>query len=85
MKNLLATWKCRELSIKGKITVIYTLAIFPLLYPANVIHVPPQVITEEKGLTTDFFWDGKPAKIAYNVMTQSIKMVGWTWWILRAK
>ena len=76
MKNLLATWKCRKLSIKGKITVINTLVISPLLYLANVIHVPPQVITEVKGLITDFLWDGKPAKIAYNVMIQSIKNGG---------
>ena len=54
MKNLLATWKCRKLFIKGKITVINTLAISPLLYLANVIHVPSQVITEVKGLITDF-------------------------------
>ena len=45
-KNLLSTWKCRSLSIKGKITVINTLVISPLLYLANVIYVPPQVITE---------------------------------------
>ena len=85
MKNLLAAWKCRKVSIKGKITVINTLAISPLLYLTSVIHVPPQVITEVKGLITDCLWDGKPAKIAYNVMIQSIKMVGWTWWILRVK
>ena len=71
LKNLLATWKCRKLSIKGKITVINTLAIPPLLYLANVIHVPPQVISEVKEIITNFLWDGKPPKIAY-------KMVGWT-------
>ena len=59
-----------------KITVINTLAISPLLYLANVIHVPSQVITKVKGLITDFLWDGKPAKIAYNLMIQSIKN-GW--------
>ena len=76
MRNLLATWKCRRLSITGKIKVINTLAISPLFYLTNVIHVPSQVITEVKGLITDFLWDGKPAKIAYNVMIQSIKN-GW--------
>ena len=64
MKNLLSTWKCRNLSIKGKITVISTLAISPLLYLANVIYVPPQVITEVKDIIVDFRWDGKPPKIA---------------------
>ena len=32
LKNLLATWKSRKLSIKGKLTVINTLAIPPLLH-----------------------------------------------------
>ena len=56
--------------------MVNTLAISPLLYLANVIHVTSQVITEIKGLITDFLWDGKPAKIAYNVMIQSIKNGG---------
>ena len=76
MKNLLSTWKCRSLSIKGKITVINTLAISPLLYLANVIYVPPQVIAEVKDIIVDFLWDGKPPKIAYNVLIQSIKKGG---------
>ena len=78
LKNLLATWKSRKLSIKGKSSVINTLAIPPLLHYTNVIHVPPQVISEVKEIITNFLWDGKPPKIAYNVMIQGIKMVGWT-------
>ena len=73
MKNILAMWKCRNLSLKGKVTVINTLAISPLLYLANTIHVPPQVITEVKQIVVDFIWDGKPSKIAYNVLVQSIE------------
>ena len=46
MKNLLSSWKCRRLSLKGKVTVINILAISPLLYLASVIHVPAQVIQE---------------------------------------
>ena len=76
MKNLLATWKCRKLSIKGKVTIINTLAVSPLIYLANVIYVPPQVITEIKEIIVDFLWDGKPPKIAYNVLIQNIKKGG---------
>ena len=60
MKNLLATWKYRKLSIKGIVTIIDTLAVSPSIYLANVIYVPPQVITEIKEIIVDFLWDGKP-------------------------
>ena len=76
MKNLLATWKCHKLSIKGKVTIINTLAVSPLIYLANVVHVPPQVITEIKEIIVDFLWGGKPTKIAYNVLIQNIKKGG---------
>ena len=76
MKNLLATWKCRKLSIKGKVTIINTLAVSPLIYLANVIYVPPQGITEIKEIIVDFLWDCKPPKIAYNVLIQNIKKGG---------
>ena len=52
------------------------MAIPPLVYLANVIHVPPQVISEVKEIITNFLWDGKPPKIAYNVMIQGIKSGG---------
>ena len=64
---------------KRKITLINTLAISSLLYLANVIYFPPQVITEVKDMIVDFLWDGKPPKIAYNVLTQSIKKGGVKW------
>lgn len=76
MKNLLSGWKCRKLSLKGKVTVINTLAISPLIYLASVIHVPDQVIHEVKQIIVDFVWDSKPPKVAYNVMIQSIENGG---------
>ena len=50
MKNLSSSWKCEGLSLKGKVTVINTLAVSPLLYLASVIHVPAQVVQEVKKL-----------------------------------
>ena len=76
MKNLLSSWKCRYLSLKGKVTVINSLAISPLLYLASVIHVPCRVIQEVKQIVIDFIWNGKPPKIAYNVMIQNIENGG---------
>ena len=76
VKNLLSSWKCRYLSLKWKMTVINSLAISSLLYLVSVIHVPCWVIQEVKHITTDFIWNGKPPKIAYNVKIQNIKNGG---------
>ena len=76
MKNLLSSWKCRYLSLKGKVTVVISLAISPLFYLASVIYVPCRVIQEAKQIVTDFIWKGKPPKIAYNVMLQNIENGG---------
>ena len=77
MKNLLATWKCRIILIKGKVTIIKSLAVSPLIYLANVIHVPPQVITAIKEIIVEFIsCDGRPPRIAYNVPIQNIKKAG---------
>ena len=46
LRNLLNSWKRRNLSLKGKVTVVNTLALSSLLYLANVIHVPENVIKE---------------------------------------
>ena len=76
MKNVLWSWKCRRLSLKGKVTVINILAISPLLHLASVIHVPAQVIQEVKKIVVDFIWDSKPPKITDDVMIQSIENGG---------
>ena len=76
MQQLLRNWKCRYLSLKGKITIVNSLALSPLLYLASVIHVPENVIKEVKSIILDFLWDGKTPKIAYNVLIQNIEQGG---------
>jgi hypothetical protein len=73
LENTLNSWKSRHLSLKGKVTVINTLALPPLIYLASVIHVPKQVTQEVKDIVVHFLWDGKPSKIAYDVIIQQIK------------
>ncbi len=72
LRNILNTWKGRKLSLKGKITVINNLALPPLMYVASVIHTPDIVFKEVKAIIPDFIWDGKPSRIAYDVLIQSI-------------
>ncbi len=66
MKNLLNSWKCRNLSLKGKITIVNILALSFLLYLWSVIHVPSMV----KQIVVDFKLEGKTSKIAYDTLIQ---------------
>ena len=76
MKTLIDTWKSRYLSLKGKVTVLNMLALAPLIYVASAIHVPAIVVKEFKSIVLDFIWDGKKAKIPYNVLIQGIQPGG---------
>ena len=77
LRNLLNLWKVRQLSLKGKVVVINTLALSPIMYLASVIHVPEIVMKEVKGLVTDFLWDNKTPKITYDVLIQQIQDAWW--------
>ena len=76
MQNLLRVWKMRNLSLKGKITIINSLALAPLIYLSSVIDTPSRVYKEVRHLVVDFLWNGKPPKIAYKVLTQDISKGG---------
>ena len=76
IEDLLKSWKSRYLSIKGKVTVINSLALPKILYLASVIHTPNNVIKELQSLVLDFLWDGKPPKIAYKTLIHPIERGG---------
>ena len=59
IKNLLNMWKCRNLSIKGKITVLRSQVLPIILYPASVLNTPESVITDIDKLFFDFIWPHK--------------------------
>ena len=61
LKDTLNNWRKRHLSIKGKIQVINTLALSPLLYLCSMITVPRRVYQED--IIQKFIWDNKPNKI----------------------
>ena len=76
LRNILQIWKQRDLSLKGKITVLNNLALSPLVYISSVISTPQQVITEVHNLMRDFLWGGKKPKIAFDTLTQEINKGG---------
>ena len=76
MKSLLNIWGQRNLSIKGKITVINSLVIPQILYVASVIPLPAQVIYDIEQMLASFIWCGKRPKIKYNNLIAKIENGG---------
>ena len=71
MKSLFNIWKQRRLSLKGKITIINSLAASLLVYPCTCLETPAKVLTQVNKLFLDFLWDNGSSKIAkYTVIRQ---------------
>jgi exonuclease III len=61
--NLLKIWLQRDLSLKGKVTVLKTLAMSQLIFPLSMLSAPKWVIDEADSLFLQFLWDTKPRKV----------------------
>lgn len=59
LKTLLNMWKQRKLTLKGKVTVINSLALSQIQYAMSVLYVPPNVISEVNQLIFAFLWPKK--------------------------
>lgn len=72
IRNICTSWSNRSISIKGKVTLITSLMISLLQYQCTAVSTPPKVYSEFKNIVTDFTWNGKRSKVAYNVLIQEI-------------
>ncbi len=76
LKSTLNIWKQRNLSIKGKITILNTLALAPLTYVSSVIETPIKAIQDINIDIQDFMWDGSTLKCSQRTLIQSINNGG---------
>lgn len=72
LKCMLNIWRQRDLSLKGKVTILKTLAISKLVYLSSLLFVPDWFITRVNKLFLDFMWDGKPSKVKLDTITGDI-------------
>jgi len=72
IEGLTHIWAQRNLTIKGKITVINSLLIPKLIYPCTVLCTPEEVLVEVTEILDKFLWNWKRAKIKKAVMVQNI-------------
>ena len=70
VENILASWKGRSLSCRGRALVINALALSRVWYVASLVHMPPWVLSELCKLVFDFFWKGKRDLVSRSVVVQ---------------
>lgn len=76
MKTIVSSWINRDLSLKGKVTVINTLIVSLLGFLTTNIFTPPRVVSEVKALVVNYLWSYKKSKVAYTTMIQKVKRGG---------
>jgi len=69
-------WSQRQLSLKGKITVLKSVIIPNLLYTCTNTFVPDQYIKQINELLFNFLWSNKPAKIKQETIIAGIEQGG---------
>ena len=71
-KNLLHMWSMRDLSLKGKITILNSLALPQLLYTSSGLFVPNSFIENVDKEIVKFVWNNKPPKVKTSKMIGNI-------------
>jgi len=72
LEKLLNTWKQRDLTLFGKITIIKTLALPSMIYCASIICVPQSVVKQIEKLLYKFIWKSKD-RIKRNKLINNIE------------
>ena len=60
LSTILNIWRPRNLSLKGKITIIKTLAIQQIQFLFNMIYIPDNVVKKIEEFVYNFLWNSKP-------------------------
>ena len=76
MDELINIWKCRGLSLKGKITIIKTLILPQIQFLFSMIYVPYNVQRQIDDKLFKYLWDDKPPKIKRSTIIASIENGG---------
>ena len=74
--NILNMWTSRGLSLKGRITILKSLALPILLYPMSVLPIPTTVVEVIDNIMLDFIWNKRKPKIKREVIIQNIENGG---------
>lgn len=72
-KHTCNTWVNRNLSLKGKITVINSFMLSLLQYPCSMMFIPVRVIFDFKKIIVSFISNSRKNKVVYGLLIQDIE------------
>ena len=73
MNNLINIWKSRNLSLKGKITIIRSLILPQIQFLFPMVFVPDSLLKDIDNLLFNYLWGNKPAKIKRSTIIAPIE------------
>ena len=72
LETIINMWKTRNLTIRGKIIILQSLALSQVYYAASVLHVPDDIVTKINDLIFKFIWN-KKEHVKRKVIIQDLK------------
>jgi len=76
IKNILKLWRQRDLSLRGKIIILKSLAMAQLIYPLSILEAPRWALEEANSLFYSFLWGNKPDKVKRNTIIREMDQGG---------
>ena len=76
MNTIINIWKSRNLSLKGRITILKTLIAPQINFLFSMIYIPEQVLKKIDKILFDYLWNSKPAKIKRSTIIAPINEGG---------
>ena len=75
IENIVRLWKARRFTFSGKITIIKSFLVSQIIYNAQMISMPENVMKLIDSLLYTFLWNGKKHKIKRKVVCMSYELV----------
>ena len=76
IKNEIKMWKCRKLTLEGRIKLVKVIILSKLVFPATMTDMSDDLLSEIKTIIYNFIWDGRD-KVKRNVMSNRIHEGGY--------
>jgi exonuclease III len=76
IKHLLYSWMHRKLTLNGRVLILKSLAVSQIIYIANLIPFPDDLIREIEEMFYEFLWCGKTHKVKKSIITQDFSNGG---------